>query len=128
MYRNRIPGYGAYEVDPATERAYYVADDKNGRPNAVPAVKVRMLSDITNQVNNGNDYVPTMNRYETVKSGDAELVRVIPNEQIEDLDFGWTEFREDTLNRNHSTLIPTAGKKFQHGRKLPDLLIKMVRL
>ena len=126
MFRNRIPGYGTREEDPATDRVYYVADDENGIPNAVPAIKTRTLSDITYSVNNQNDYVPTMNRYEVIEAGEAKMVRVIPKEQTEDLDFGWSEFLEDTLNRNHSTMIPTAGKKFQHGKKLPDLLIKMV--
>ena len=60
-YRPRIADYGVPETDPATDREYYVANDRNGRPNAVMSVRRRIpMGDISNKM--ANDYKPTINK------------------------------------------------------------------
>ena len=59
--RPRIANYGVPETDPATNREYYVANDRDGRPNAVMAVRRRIpLGEIGNRM--ANDYKPTINK------------------------------------------------------------------
>ena len=57
--RPRIKGHGVPEVDPATNREYYVANDRHGNPNAVMSVRRRTLGEVGNIMI--NDYKPTIN-------------------------------------------------------------------
>ena len=57
----RIANYGVPENDPATDREYYVDNDRNGQPNAVMSVRRRIpLGEINNRM--ANDYKPTINK------------------------------------------------------------------
>lgn len=132
---NRVRGYGVYEEDPQTGRGYFTQDDRNGIPNAVPAIRMmplKPLGDVTNKIRNP-EYKPTMNNYvEVKKSNGTSLVRVIPIEKPQmvpmENDFGWTEISESRRHTNHSALIPSAGHHFKFGKVLPDLLMKVVRV
>lgn len=57
--RPRIKGHGVPVVDLATNREYYVANDRNGIPNAVMSVRRRVLGDVGNVIS--KDYKPTIN-------------------------------------------------------------------
>ena len=70
--------------------------------------------------------MPLSNNY-SIKKGRAVLSRIENTDNIyADKDFGWRQTNEITSNINHAALIPSAGRKFHYGKRLPDLLIKIV--
>ena len=61
------------------------------------------------------------------------MVKVTPidqneNKEYEELNFGWSEIKENTRQISHVTTIPSAGTNFKYGPTLPDLSIRVTNV
>ena len=121
----RVQNFGVPETDPGTNLDYFVADNGQKEPTAIPAIRFRPLEEVQHKLS--NEYIPCYNDYQMVKDGQEWKLKVTPKIRTPiDIDFGWSELCEMTRNTVHDCLIPSAGFYFAHADVMPDLHIKLV--